>query len=320
MDRYYTTTGRSFQQNVSGRPASGTLAANAAQDGVVSIGRDGTVRREGGLLAANSSEQGAEDLSMYKTDLTFDRIDLQNQAMDLGIEAIQWDNNGEAMVTLVVTNWAHLGSGSRDANIQIMEAYLDDEKEPCFRYNLQAEVSDKETWNFDVPLSMLTDNRRAGKVTVKIKGKNYKEVGDVDNSVEILLDAETLSVRTQPESQDVPAGGEAVFHSEPAGGRAPYRYQWQVKKPGGQWTDLEGETTDTLRVSGVTAEESGTQYRLVITDASDYTVTTYAATLTVKQVPPTGDSVPLVWYALGIFAAIGVLACIALKKKKENEA
>ena len=99
MDRYYTTTGRSFQQNVSGRPASGTLAANAAQDGVVSIGRDGTVRREGGLLAANSSEQGAEDLSMYKTDLTFDRIDLQNQAKDLGIEAIQWDNNGEAMVT-----------------------------------------------------------------------------------------------------------------------------------------------------------------------------------------------------------------------------
>ncbi len=97
-------------------------------------------------------------------------------------------------------------------------------------------------------------------------------------------------------------------------------WQWQTKAPGGAGTDLAGEHTDTLSLTAVTREMDGTQYRLTVTDASDYSVTSSAATLTVKKVPSTGDTTPVLWYAAGILAAACVILYMALTRKKENEA
>ena len=324
VDRYYVSTGTSFQKSVnSNTNGAMRLLAAAPQDEIISIGRDGTVRKEnsGGMLlfaARNGAEETEEDYSMYKTDVTFDHISLDTSPHDLTIQAHRWENDGEPMVTLTVTNWAHIGSDSRSANTVIMEAFLDEETTPVFRYSLPDEVSDKETWNFDLPLSLLTDGRSASKVTVKINGKNYKEVGEVDNSAVILLETDALSFRIQPDDVNAPVGSPAAFHAAVMGGRAPYKYQWQVKTPKGKWEDLPGENSDTLNLRAVTEDMDGNQYRLIVTDASGYSITSRAATLTVKQVPHTGDDAPIVWWVIGAAAALLVIAVVMGKRKKEQ--
>ena len=321
-DRYYVSSSSSFQQSVSGQNTDGKARYAAAPSGdILSIGRDGTVRKENGgvrrlLAAGDGAGETEEDFSMYKTDVSFDSIRLDTSARDLSIQADRWENDGEPMVTLTVTNWAYIGSDRRNANAVVMEAFLDEETTPVFRYSLPEEVSDKETWNFDLPLSLLTDGRSASKVTVKINGKQYREVGDVDNSVVILLETDALAFMTQPEDVSVPVGASAAFHAAVIGGRTPYQYQWQMKTPKGSWEDLSGENSDTLTLKAVTMDLSGNQYRLIVTDASGYSVVSRAASLTVRQVPRTGDDAPLIWLVVG--AAVGLLGIgiVSVKRKK----
>ena len=227
-DRYYFSTDSKFQNDVSASSSGGGLRLMAAspQQNIVSVGKDGTVRKEnsGGMLlraAANGGEEEAQDYSYINTNVTFDRITLDSHGEDLTITARRWDSDGTPMVTLTVTNAADKRNGA--ANMVVMEAFLDDETTPVFRYSLPEEVSDKETWNFDLPLSLLTDGRSASKVTVTVKGKNYTETGEHDNSAEILLDVESVDFLVQPESTEAPAGAEAAFHGEAIGGRKPYR-------------------------------------------------------------------------------------------------
>ena len=320
-DRYYMSESSSFQKDVSQSSGGGMLLMSAQpQSGVVSIGRDGTVRKENGsglLMAARGGENGnAEtDFSIYKTDVTFDRIELDTGAEDLSITARLWDSGGIPMVTLTVTNAASKSGG---ANMVVMEAFLDEETTPVFRYSLPEEVSDKATWNFELPLSLLTDGRSASKVTVTVKGKNYTETGEHDNSAVILLDTETLTFLAQPESLEVPEGSEAVFRGAAYGGRMPYKYQWQVKTPKGSWSSLEGETSDTLTLRAVTKEMNDNQYRLTVTDASGNSAASSAAALRIKGVPHTGDTAPILWYVLGILAAGSVIFWMLRRKKKEN--
>ena len=82
---------------------------------------------------------------------------------------------------------------------------------------------------------------------------------------------------------------------------------------------MAGETGDSLTLRAVTRDMHGNQYRLKVTDASGYTAVSAAATLTVKDVPHTGDTAPLLWYALGILTAAGLIAYVIRRKKKDNE-
>ena len=75
---------------------------------------------------------------------------------------------------------------------------------------------------------------------------------------------------------------------------------------------------NTLTLKAVELEMSGNQYRLLVTDASDYSVQSRAAELTVKKVPHTGDTTPILWYVLGVTAAAAVIVYILLKRKKEE--
>ena len=315
VEKLYTTADSSFSNDVN------TPALLQAMGGpaVISVGRDGAVRKEGGGLlraAADDTDYSA----IFKTDLTFDRILLSHDPVDLEILARRWDtSDGTPMVTLTVNNQAYIASGKSGENVVVMEAFLDDEITPVFRYILPEEVSDKATWNFDLPLALLCDGRSASRVTVKVAGRNYQENGDFDNSAVIYLDTENLMIIRQPEDQTVPEGGEAVFSAAAAGGRAPLCYQWQVYTKAGKWVDIAGATGNTLRLNAVILEMSGNPYRLTVTDTAGYTVTTRAASLTVKEVPLTGDTEPILWYALGIAVSVGAIAWILLRKKKENE-
>ena len=310
VETIYTTEDNAFSNNVNS-----PLQSRAAR-GVIGISRDGTVTREIGGLTSRAADDYA---AMYKTDLTFDRISLNHDPADLEIQARRWDaSNGTPMVTLTVNNQAYIDAAARNSSTVVLEAFLDDETTPVFRYSLPEEVSDKETWNFDLPLALLTDGRSAAKVTVRVAGRNYMENGEFDNKAVIYLEADNLAFIVQPESREVTESADVVFHAEAIGGRTPYQYQWQVKTPDGAWTDLEGEIAGTLTLKTVTQDMSGSLYRLMITDASGYAAWSSEASLTVKQVPHTGDTAPLLWYAAGIAAALGAVAFIALRKKKEN--
>lgn len=104
-----------------------------------------------------------------------------------------------------------------------------------------------------------------------------------------------------------------------SGGRAPLKYQWQVKIPGGDWVDIPGETADTLILKAVTLDMNGNQHRAIVTDASGSTVTSRAAALTIKAIPHTGDNAPVVWWSLGIVAALACMAYVVMKRKKEEK-
>lgn len=325
VDRLYTTNSAAFQSGLNGGSGALLLKAAPAEE-IVSIGKDGTVRKErsGGVLRAASltaaEPDGADDFSMFKTDISFDRIELDTKQSDLEISASRWELDNAPMVTLTVTNRAHISESGRVKNTVLIEAFLDEETTPVFRYSLPDEVSDKETWNFDLPLSLLTGGRSASKVTVKVGGKDYQETGIFDNSAEILLNTDTLSFLVQPSDQEAPAGAGVQFHAAAIGGRMPYRYQWQMKTPKGNWESIASAASDTLILKAVTMEMSGNLYRLVVTDASGSIVQSSAASLTVKKVPHTGDDAPLAWWMLGsVIALAGIVYVLIARKKEQHE-
>ena len=71
-------------------------------------------------------------------------------------------------------------------------------------------------------------------------------------------------------------------------------------------------------LDAVTQDMSGNQYRLIVTDASGYSVVTRAATLTVKQVPHTGDVAPLIWWVIGAATGLLGLGAIIVKRKRHT--
>ena len=315
VDTMYTASDRTFSNaaQFAGDPVSNDGADAAPPRDVVAIHRDGSVTRVSNGLVSNAT---GEDLAMYKTDVTFERMQLDTDPMDLDIHAKRWDDHGTSMVTVVLTNAGHLAKASRSANNVVLEAFLDDEETPVFRYSLPEDVSDKETWTLEMPLSLLTDGRSAYKITLEVTGKDYTERTLHSNRDTIYLDVTSLLIITQPEDQTVPEGSEATFHVDVSGGVAPYKYQWQVKTPGGDWVDIEGATGATLTLRGVTLDMTGYQYRCVITDALGETVISQPATLTVTTIPKTGDDAPLAWWLTGAALGLAGFAWILLRKRR----
>jgi len=96
------------------------------------------------------------------------------------------------------------------------------------------------------------------------------------------------AVTTQPTNQTVCDGATATFTAAASGTPAP-TVQWQVSS-GGPFTDIPGETSTTLNVVTVAAD-NGKQYRAVFTN-SCAVVNSAAATLTVNT-PPAVTANPL---------------------------
>ncbi len=124
--------------------------------------------------------------------------------------------------------------------------------------------------------------------TVSESGNRYQpQVGSATTGVLVYPATLTVLAVPAPASQTVAPGATATFSAAPGGAALPggWSIQWQVSTDGGAtWSNDSadgGATTETLSVAGVTAAQSGDQFRAAITDPAG-TVDTPPATLTVK--------------------------------------
>ena len=88
-----------------------------------------------------------------------------------------------------------------------------------------------------------------------------------------------ISIDVHPTDQ-ITVGGAATFtvtaSSDPV---TTLTYQWQVRKGGGSYSDLAGETAATLTLTGMTDAEDGWTYRCVVDAANALPVTSNSARL-----------------------------------------
>lgn len=111
----------------------------------------------------------------------------------------------------------------------------------------------------------------------------------VTSSVVILAIAQPPTITTQPVSRTVCAPDAAVFSVVAAGNPTPNIFQWQVStNGGGSWTNLTtgGSYTTTLTVSPTATSQSGSLYRVIVTNSCGQSVTSSNATLTVNAPTP----------------------------------
>ena len=101
------------------------------------------------------------------------------------------------------------------------------------------------------------------------------------NEVSITVNADAISIKTQPKNYSGPAGSTAKF-SVAADGEG-LTYQWQLKK-GSKWANLTsgGATTSTMSVK-VDESKNGKVYRCVITNAAGNSIETDEVSITVKD-------------------------------------
>ena len=100
----------------------------------------------------------------------------------------------------------------------------------------------------------------------------------------------TISV--QPDDTTVNAGSTASFSVTAAPvGQGTLSYRWQSKAPSGNWSNVSGATTASYTTSSLSTADSGTQYRVRVTDSGGGFVESNIATVTVMA-PPSITSQP----------------------------
>lgn len=88
---------------------------------------------------------------------------------------------------------------------------------------------------------------------------------------------------------EVNEGENAIFNVEATGSNL--TYQWQKSTDNGSnWTDLVGVTGVTCTIANTTTAMNGEQYRCIVTDANDNSVTSNTAILTVNARQDSGGS------------------------------
>ncbi len=97
--------------------------------------------------------------------------------------------------------------------------------------------------------------------------------------IEIPLEA--LAIDEQPVDQAVSQGDDATFTIAATGTPQP-TYQWQVSTNGAQWNDIAGAVGASLTVEDATQDQSGNQYRCVVTNLTGE-LTSEAAVLQVAD-------------------------------------
>jgi hypothetical protein len=119
-------------------------------------------------------------------------------------------------------------------------------------------------------------------------GNQYRVIvtDNIDDSVTsgaAILTVNATLATTAPESVTKTAGQTATFHTITSGGTQPYTYQWQVSTKGGAFAPIVGAPNEpSYTTPMLTTDDSGNQYRVMVTDAVNSTVTSGAATLTVN--------------------------------------
>ena len=120
----------------------------------------------------------------------------------------------------------------------------------------------------------LTNN---GTINVEDGGKLEGEPGGT------VISAPTIG--TQPASQTVTKGNTATFSVAATGEKLSYQWQQKTTDSGSDWTNVGSATSsNTYTIDNTTTSMSGYQYRCVVSNSAG-SVTSDAATLTVKALP-----------------------------------
>jgi len=172
-------------------------------------------------------------------------------------------------------------------------------------YQWQRSTDNGTTWN-----NIVNDALHSGTTTNAVtvinptvgqNGHRYRVIVSgtcppaVTSSVVILVVATPPTITTQPANRTVCAPDAAVFTVVAGGTPAPNIYQWQVStNSGGTWTNLTtgGSYTPTLTVSPTATSQTGSLYRVIVTNTCGQTITSGNATLTVNA-PTTVTISPL---------------------------
>ncbi|MBI1753816.1 MAG: SprB repeat-containing protein [Acidobacteria bacterium] len=96
--------------------------------------------------------------------------------------------------------------------------------------------------------------------------------------------ATPLSIGTQPANASAAVGATATFTVVASGGTAPYTYQWSKTPKGSSAAALAGATSASFTTPALTIAEDGASFTVTVKDATNASVTSNAATLTVT--PP----------------------------------
>ena len=107
----------------------------------------------------------------------------------------------------------------------------------------------------------------AGSYTVTVTGNSGSCTGTA--TVVISQPEHPLSMASQPEDQTDCYGNTVEFPAQVDGFVGPVNYQWQSKPPGGEFSDISGESSSGLVVRDIGVNGlniHGTEYRVVVSD------------------------------------------------------
>lgn len=274
------------------------------------IAVNGTMENGVLMLTGADAPQTLDDTneSILITRLSGDEKTFETDVHDLSLSARIFKLNGEDYVRVNVKNL----SGNTASNVTpvLTSVYRG---ETLFTHRFELSMGDDFGYSMDIPLRELTKGRSLQNLDLYVSANgNYEEYADVDNHVRLLLITQ-LCIIEQPVSIPVSAGQEAVFTVKAAGGKAPYRYQWQRMTGTDRWEDIPGANQDTYRIESVKEEHNGLTVRCVITDQFGDYVLSDSAKLTL--LPQTGDSSQLTLWLLMALASAAVLVMAGRKAR-----
>ena len=227
---------------------------------------------------------------------------------DLSLSAKIFKLNGEDYVRVNVKNLS--GNTKTDVTPILRSSYRDI---TLFTHKFKHSMGDDFGYSMDIPLRELTNGHGLKELDLYVSTNwNYDEYADVDNHVRLLLDTQ-LCIIEQPVSIPATVGQEAVFIVKAAGGKAPYRYQWQRMTGTDRWENIPGAKEDTYRIESVKNEQNGLTVRCVVTDQFGDYVTSDSATLSI--LPQTGDSSQMTLWLLLALASVAGLTVVCCRKR-----
>ncbi|MDO4740492.1 MAG: LPXTG cell wall anchor domain-containing protein [Eubacteriales bacterium] len=256
-------------------------------------------------------------LPVFSSNITFDHEKLDTAQEDLELDYRLYDQNGERMLEMTLTNRAARDMLSARPGSVTLRAYADgNAAAETFRYVFPQEIVHGKTYTLTLPVLWLMGDADPAELTVEVIGQNSAEAENMDNSFVIRLRQDPLVFLRHPADCTVPVGGTAEFTTEASGGSAPYSYRWQMRKgETDAWNDIGGATEAALILPGVPHEMNGTQVRCVVTDGSFNQLVSTTASLLVFSIPETGDSSqPLVWMTL---AVLSLAAMVLLTRRRK---
>lgn len=275
------------------------------------IAVNGTV--ENGVLMLTGADApqtlNATNDPIMITRLSGDVQTFETDVHDLSLSARIFKLNGEDYVRVNVKNLS--GNIATSVTPVLISKYRG---ETLFTHQFVQSMGDDFGYSMDIPLRELTKGRSLQNLDLYVMSANgdYEEYAGVDNHVRLLLITQ-LCIIEQPVSIPVSAGQEAVFTVKAAGGKAPYRYQWQRMTGTDRWEDIPGANQDTYRIESVKEEHNGLTVRCVVTDQFGDYVLSDSATLTL--LPQTGDSSQLTLWLLLALASAAVLVMAGRKAR-----